>query len=265
MPEICIFSPNRYSLYTTTVTALLIRRGIKIQTIYVRNLLNPKRFINEYRRDGSRLITKIWKKLVLREAGYQRVGDIRAFREEQGIKVTDLFEFKKDPGIPVIQCNDLNDPVVIEGLKILQPDLVIFTGGGLLRQEILSNSGHGVINCHMGVLPLYRGMDVVEWPILEGNPDKLGITVHFMDKGIDTGDILRIVKIPPLNGETIRSLRDRIEPIMCKTIVDTCIDFLDGKLTRKPQRIMDGKQYFKMHPTLMGITQGLAAKDNHDQ
>jgi methionyl-tRNA formyltransferase len=265
VPEISIFSPNRFSLYTSTVTAMLLRRGVKIQAIYVRKIFNPKRLINEYRRDGSRLIKKIWKKLILREAGYKNLNDIRSFREEQEICIKDLFEFKNEQGIPVIQCNDLNDPVVTKGLRNQQPDLVVFTGGGLIRQEVLDTSGHGVINCHMGVLPYYRGMDVVEWPILEGNPDKIGITVHFMDKGVDTGDILKIKKIPPRNGESIRDLRDRIEPIMCQTLVDTCMDYLDGKITRAPQQQKDGKQYFKMHPILLKIVKSSISEADHDQ
>ena len=43
----------------------------------------------------------------------------------------------------------------------------------------------------MGLLPDYRGMDVVEWPILEKNFKKLGLTTHLMDTGIDTGKIIQ--------------------------------------------------------------------------
>ena len=253
MHKICVFSPNRYSLYSTTVTEMFVRKGVEVQSIYVRNLINPERFRGELRRDGSRLIKKIWKKLVLREAGYLKLNDIRTFREELRITISDVFDFTKDKGIPVIRCKDLNDQVVVDDLKKLKPDLIVFTGGGLIRQNVLENSGHGVVNCHMGVLPYYRGMDVVEWPILEDALDKVGITVHFMDKGVDTGDILRVVKIPPKKGESIKSLRDRIEPIMCQTTVDTCIDYLDGKIKRIPQKQKDGKQYFKMHPILLDL------------
>ena len=182
MHKVIIFSPNRYSLYTTTVTAMLIRKGVSIQSIYVRNLMNLKRFVSEYQRDGSRLIRKIWNKLILKEAGYQNSENIRTFRKENEIFITDMVEFKSKFGIPVIPCNDLNDPSVVDGLKNHHPDLVVFTGGGLIRQDVLNHSGHGVMNCHMGILPNYRGMDVVEWPILERHPEMVGITVHFMER-----------------------------------------------------------------------------------
>jgi methionyl-tRNA formyltransferase len=255
MKKLIIFSPNRYSLYTTTVTAMLIQSGIHISAIYVRNMINPNRILTEFQRDGNRLLKKIWKKLFLRQSAYHpgNFETIVDFRKKNQISLTKVDDFHLRNSIPVINCSTLNDPIVVNGLKKIQPDLVVFTGGGLIKQEILENSGHGVLNCHMGVLPPYRGMDVVEWPLLEGHMDQVGITVHFMDKGVDTGDILRVRKIQPNSTETLAELRDRMEPIMCQIIVETCIDFLQGKVERNPQSRQMGKQYFKMHPRLIEI------------
>jgi methionyl-tRNA formyltransferase len=255
MNKVVLFCPNRYSLYTTTVAAMLIQRGIPISAIYVRRLINPDRVLSEFRRDGTRLLKKIWRKLFLRQAAY-RPGNFESildFRRKNNISISSVDDLKASHSIPVIFCNTLNDPIVVDGLKSIHPDLVIFTGGGLIRQEVLENSGHGVVNCHMGVLPPYRGMDVVEWPILEGHFDQVGITVHFMDKGLDTGDILQVRPIPLEPGETIPQLRDRIEPGMCQALVETCIGFLEGKVERQPQSVQAGKQYFKMHPRLHKI------------
>ena len=255
MTKIIIFSPNRYSLYTTTVTEMLIQHGLTISSIYVRKLINPGRVLSEYRRDGSRLLKKIWKKLFLRQAAYHNGNfeNLLSFRNKNNITITKLDEFQSKYSVPVISCSSLNDKVVVNALQEIQPDLVVFTGGGLIRKDVLSNSGNGVLNCHMGVLPFYRGMDVVEWPILEDHIEQIGITVHFMDQGLDTGDILRVRQIQPRTGENISELRDRIEPIMCQTLVDACIDFLNGKIERQPQNILAGKQYFKMHPFLLNI------------
>ena len=255
MKKVIVFSPNRYSLYTTTVSEMLIQRGVTISAIYVRKLINPARMFSEFRRDGSRLLKKIWKKLFLRQAAYRKndLENILSFRKKNHISISKLDDFQSKYSIPVISCSNLNDPVVIKGLQEIQPDLVVFTGGGLIRQEILSNSGNGVLNCHMGTLPPYRGMDVIEWPILEDHFDQIGITVHFMDQGLDTGDILQVRPIQANQDETISVLRDRIEPIMCQTLVDTCVDFLNGSVARRPQDIQAGKQYFKMHPILIKI------------
>ena len=255
MNKVVIFSPNRFSLYTTTVAALLIARDVHISTIFVRNLLNPGRFASEIRRDGKRLFYKIWQKMILRQAAYGpgKGETILDLRKKHAITQRKVEDFREKYSIPVIHCGSLNDSIVLNGLKRIQPDLVVFTGGGLIRQDVLENSGQGVLNCHMGMLPEYRGMDVVEWPLLRGRFDQVGITVHFMDRGVDTGDILRIIPIPPLAGESITNLRHRIEPIMCQTLVESCVEFLDGKISRIPQDKEAGRQYFKMHPRLAAI------------
>lgn len=255
MSAVVVFSPSRYSLYTICVTELLRQRRIDVKAIVVTKLLNPRRFFSEYSRDGSRLLAKIWKKLVLRKRTYRHADYETTLRlmQERGITIGRVDQFEKDHGIPVVSCHDLNDRVVVETLKRTRPRLVVFTGGGLIRAEVLAHAGEGILNCHMGILPRYRGMDVVEWPLLEGKPDHVGMTVHFMDAGIDTGDILRLQRIPLEPQDDIERLRNRFEPAMCRLLTETCIDYLQGRLERRPQRPQDGRQYFMMHPRLLEI------------
>ncbi len=52
----------------------------------------------------------------------------------------------------------------------------------------------GVLNAHGGILPEYRGMNVMEWSLLQG--DQIGVTVHFIDSKIDTGQICFVNKVP---------------------------------------------------------------------
>jgi folate-dependent phosphoribosylglycinamide formyltransferase PurN len=255
MKRVFLFSPSRHSLYTTTVAELLRQRGIAISTIVVMRLLNRKRLVSEFRRDGTRLLRKVWSKLLLRERGYARddTETIVSFRKGLNIRYRDVDQFGRRWNVPVVYCNTLNDSEVVEHLEKTQPDLVVFTGGGLIRKQVLDRSGHGVVNCHMGILPEYRGMDVVEWPILAGAMDRIGVTVHFMDQGVDTGDILMVKKIEPRKDETVNQLRKRFEPLMCESIVDACVGFLEGRVERHTQRIEDGKQYFVMHRSLIKL------------
>lgn len=257
MSNVAILSPSRFSLYTICVTELLKGQNVQVSTIFVKKLFNSKRFFSEFSRDGSRLIKKIWKKLILRERAYKTrdYETIVSFMKDEKIFIRKVDDFKDKYGITVIYCNDLNDSIVVEGLKKTKPDLVVFTGGGLIRKEVLEKSGEGVLNCHMGVLPMYRGMDVVEWPILEDNMQQMGMTVHFMDQGVDTGDILRIRKVKVDANETIKQVRDRFEPMMCREMVMTSLDYLNGNLERKQQKYEDGKQYFIMHPRLIEIAE----------
>ncbi len=257
MSEVAVLSPSRFSLYTICVAELLARRGVKLSAIYVRRLLNPRRVVDEYRRDGSRLLRKVLRKLVLRRrayraAPYQTIADLMKTEHITHRTVGDLGRRR---GIPVIACSDLNDAAVVEGLRRTGPELVVFTGGGLLRRDLLAAAGKGVLNCHMGVLPRYRGMDVIPWPILEGEPGEVGLTVHYMDEGLDTGDLLAQRRIPPRRGESIRQVYDRFEPIMVRDLVQACLDVLEGRAQRRPQALAAGRQYFVMHPRLMAIAE----------
>ena len=255
MKNVVVFSPSRFSLYTICAVELLERQNIHVSTIVVRKLFNPRRFVSEFGRDGSRLLKKIWKKLILRKSGYSQrdYETIIDLMRANDITATKVDEFREKYQSKILYCTELNEPSVVEALKTSKPDIVVFTGGGLIRKDVLDNSGAGILNCHMGVLPPYRGMDVVEWPILEGNFDQVGTTVHFMDQGVDTGDILRVTPIEIVPGETIKELRERFEPIMCREMVSACKDYLDGNLERKPQKFEDGKQYFIMHPSLVEV------------
>jgi methionyl-tRNA formyltransferase len=158
-------------------------------------------------------------------------------------------------GTKVQFVNDLNSVEVENSLKELQPDLIIFTGGGLIKENILNCSGRGVLNCHMGILPLYRGMDVVEWPILCNDIDNLGLTVHLMEKGVDTGPILSHRYIKPEPYDTIDSLRSRFEPFMVSLMVETSINYLYNNISPVFQDYAEGKQFFILNSKMKKIAQ----------
>lgn len=247
--KLIVFCPNPFSLYTTSVCELLIRKGYHIECIVVRKF-TLNRFRSEFSRDGKRLLKKIWHKLFLREKAYSEdMSSIVSFRKENNIIVKHVGHFKKH-GTKIIECNSLNDSIVENLLKLYDEKLIIFTGGGIIRKNILDNSGDGIINCHMGILPKYRGMDLPEWCILENEIEELGITLHFMDTGIDTGDILKKVRIPIENHTSIRSLRASFEPVMVKSMVSIVEEYLSQKVKRFKQSSENKRQYFIIHERL---------------
>lgn len=252
--KIIVFCPNPYSLYTTSVCELLIKRGFSIECIFVRKF-TFSRFKNEYARDGKRLLKKIWNKLVLKEKAYSNnLNSIVGFRRENKLSIKNVNQFR-DNGTKIIFCKSLNDSIVESFLKKYNEKIIIFTGGGIIKQNILDNAGDGIINCHMGILPRYKGMDLPEWCLLEDRADELGITLHFMDSGIDTGDILKTVNLPFKKFDSIKNLRDCYEPLMVSEMVATVEDFLNGRLNRIQQSILDRRQYFIVHDKLYKIAE----------
>jgi hypothetical protein len=79
----------------------------------------------------------------------------------------------------------LDHPSVIERLKALQLDVGLHKAGSIYREPTINCFRLGILNSHIGVLPRYRGRNVMEWALLEDGP--VGITVFFIDSGIDTG------------------------------------------------------------------------------
>lgn len=252
--KVIVISPNPESLYTTTVCDLLLKSEIEIQAVFVKKF-SFSRFKDEFYRDGFRLVKKIWKKLILKSKSYQNIkekNNIINFRLSNNISIKNVNELIST-GSKIHYVKNLNSKNVERLFKEYKTDLVVFTGGGIIRQNILSQSGAGVINCHMGVLPMYRGMDVIEWPILLKDFNNIGVTCHFMAKGVDTGDILKISKIQLKKSDTIKNIRIRFEPIMAKEMVDVVIRYFEGKIIPKKQKIEDGKQFFIMNDDLINV------------
>ena len=127
--HIVVFCPNPYSLYTTSVCELLIRRGYEIDCVVVRKF-SVARFRQEFARDGMRLIRKIWKKLVLRGGSGLSSAEspLVALRRREGIQLKDVNDLAAR-GTRIVKCGSLNDPAVATVLRSFPQRLVVFTGG----------------------------------------------------------------------------------------------------------------------------------------
>lgn len=247
--KVVLVAPSPYSLYSTSMCVLLERKNIDVAGIIIKKF-TLKRFFSEYQRDGKRLFLKIWKKLILKESAYKENTqyNIIKYRNDNNITLSSLKTLSKKR---IIECDDLNSKDVEEFLREIKPDAVIFTGGGLIRENIIKLSGSGILNCHMGILPEYKGMDVIEWPVINKDFNNIGITVHLIYQGVDTGPILGIKKIDINESRTFKQLRQKFEPIMCDFLCDMTCEFLNEKISPKIQDKEIGKQYFIMQHQLI--------------
>ena len=82
----------------------------------------------------------------------------------------------------------LDHPQTIARLRKLNLDLGLHKSGNIYRHATISSFRLGILNAHIGLLPKYRGRSVMEWTLLQG--DAIGISVFFVDEGIDTGQQL---------------------------------------------------------------------------
>lgn len=259
--RVVVLAPIATSLYSRLVThALSCEPGVDVAAVIVRSPWSLRRLRSEFRRDGAHLIRKIAQKMVLGDARFEgNESDGRdtmlGLARELGLPGRSLLELAKTLGVPLVVCDDHNSDRAVRALARSAPDVVAFTGGGLLRHAVLSVPRLGVLNCHPGMLPAYRGMDVVEWTALESRvaDPGIGLSVHFMDRGLDTGPILSTHRTPLRAGDDFATIRRRMERDVILRLLQTVRDLRDGTAKPRPQEAGAGRQYYVMHPTLLSL------------
>lgn len=106
-------------------------------------------------------------------------------------------------------------------LAALQPDLLIVAAYGLiLPQAVLDIPRLGCLNIHASILPRWRGAAPIHRALLAGDTET-GITIMQMNAGLDTGDMLRIMRTPILATDTSGTLHDRLAVLGGDAIVDS--------------------------------------------
>ena len=95
----------------------------------------------------------------------------------------------------------INDPEVLSLVERLEPDIIAVYGTSLIRGALLTSARLGMTNLHGGLSPEYRGADCTFWALYNEEPDKIGCTLHYIDPGIDTGDLIAYVKPEVREGD----------------------------------------------------------------
>ncbi|MCK8824336.1 formyltransferase family protein [Fuchsiella alkaliacetigena] len=135
---------------------------------------------------------------------------------------------------PIINVDNINDSKVLKFIKSINPDLIIIKGVSLINETLLNSIDADIINIHGGLLPYYRGLQVGIWPIIKGEYNKVGITYHKVNKGVDTGDIIlkkriseeKIRKIIPRKIYDFKFYKE-INFLKHKLVVNSIGEFLD--------------------------------------
>lgn len=170
---------------------------------------------------------------------------IKDYLEEQRIKRSSIkslcIDFKvKSVAIPSIESKWLSQEII--NRKI---DVLIYSGGGIVRKPLIEATKFGVLNAHSGPLPFFRGMNGLEWTLLHGVCPE--VTVHLIDPGIDTGPILYSSPIEISKDDTIESLRGKSVVVEVKALLFCIQNFRKLFQQKRAQNKSEGKQYFKMH------------------
>ncbi len=170
----------------------------------------------------------------LLERGQQVVGVFCP--PDRGGKADPLKEAALAAGLPVLQPARLKDPEAYEQMVSLKPDLAVLAFvTDIVPGRVLGVPKLGAICYHPSILPRYRGASAINWAVINGETET-GLTIFWVDEGIDTGDILlqKKVEIGPqeTTGEVYFNKLYRLGVEACLEAVDL---IAKGQAPRLPQ------------------------------
>lgn len=154
----------------------------------------------------------------------------------RGRKITKsaIKEFAEFSYLPIMQPENLKDPVFIDSLKKLNADIFIVVAFRMLPEVIWKIPTVGTVNLHASLLPHYRGAAPINHAIMNG--EKLtGVTTFFIDDKIDNGNILLREGIQIFPFENAGDLHDRLMKHGARLVIRTLAGLADNSIVPQPQ------------------------------
>jgi len=110
----------------------------------------------------------------------------------------------------VIEFPSINDPAVAEKVRAWKPDLIVVFGTSLVGKQLLEIPKTAIINVHTGISPYYRGGQCSFWALYNREPEYIGVTIHRITGGIDSGDIIFTHALPLKGDDTHAEIEARL-------------------------------------------------------
>lgn len=136
----------------------------------------------------------------------------------------------KEQGVPVYQPANFKAQEDVTQLLALQADIMVVVAYGLLLPESVLNAPRlGCINIHASILPRWRGAAPIQRAVMAGDTDS-GVSIMQMEKGLDTGPVYLIRRLPLAADETGGSLHDRLSVLGAEALLEALPGIVDGSL-----------------------------------
>ncbi len=174
------------------------------------------------------------------KAGFNIVGVVTAPDKPAGrglnIHESAVKKYASEKGLHILQPEKLKDPVFIEQLRELKPDVQVVVAFRMLPEVVWNLPPRGTINLHASLLPDYRGAAPINRAIINGEKET-GLTTFKLKQEIDTGDILLQTKVSIGENETAGELHDKMKEAGAELLVRTLRGIDSGELRSEPQEL----------------------------
>lgn len=146
-----------------------------------------------------------------------------------------LIDMAEKFKIPYLKHKDINSSYFIEIIKSFKCDIFVsMSFDQIFGRNVLDIPVLGVINCHAGMLPFYRGRNVLNWALINDEKE-FGVTVHQVDEGIDTGDIILQKKYPITDLDDYSTLLRRAHTECANLLIEAIENIILGNISRQSQ------------------------------
>ena len=155
---------------------------------------------------------------------------------DRGEKLDPLKEAAQGAGLPVFQPKRMRDPEAYDQMVSLNPDLAVLAFvTDIVPGKVLEVPKIGSICYHPSILPKYRGASAINWAVINGE-SKTGLTIFWVDAGIDTGDMLLQKEVEVVPEETTGQVYfNKLYPLGVEAVIEAVDLVAQGKAPRIPQ------------------------------
>ena len=146
-----------------------------------------------------------------------------------------LLTYCNQHDIPYLKHPNINSEEFYSVVEKLDCDLFVsMSFNQIFKESIINLPPLKTINCHAGRLPFYRGRNILNWALINGESE-FGITVHYIDAGIDTGNIIEQALIPIDGSDDYSTLLEKAYIGCADTLYSAIRKFIDGNVPSIPQ------------------------------
>ena len=138
-------------------------------------------------------------------------------------------------GIEVFQPVKIREEDAVNKLREYNADIIVVVAfGQILPESILNMPKYGCVNVHGSLLPKYRGAGPIQWSVINGDT-KTGVTTMYMEKGLDTGDMLLKAEFPIEPSDTYGTVHDKMCLVGAEVLKETLEKIEAGTIVREKQ------------------------------
>lgn len=190
--------------------------------------------------------------------GYNIVGvitmpDKPIGRHQTKLSASPVKQYAMAHGLKVLQPEKLKNEKFLEELRSLKADLQIVVAFRMLPEAVWAMPRLGTFNLHAALLPQYRGAAPINWAVINGET-QTGITTFFLDKDIDTGNIIQRETVPILDTDTAGDVHDRLMHLGAGLVEETVENIIKGTIHPIPQEELAANQPLRHAPKIFKET-----------